>query len=57
MIQYLYLGRVGYDEALRLQAEIAALVAEGRLRSPFGAADHCQSPVIRRLQAPSLLKS
>jgi lipoyl(octanoyl) transferase len=28
MIQYLYLGRVGYDEGLRLQAEIAALVAE-----------------------------
>jgi lipoyl(octanoyl) transferase len=25
MIQYLYLGRVGYDEALRLQAEIATL--------------------------------
>ena len=30
MIQYLYLGRVGYDEGLRLQAEAAALVAEGR---------------------------
>jgi len=25
MIEYLYLGRVGYDEALRLQAEVAAL--------------------------------
>jgi lipoyl(octanoyl) transferase len=30
MIQYLYLGRVGYDEGLRLQAEMAALVAGGR---------------------------
>jgi lipoyl(octanoyl) transferase len=30
MIQYLYLGRVSYDEGLRLQAEIAALVAAGR---------------------------
>ena len=31
MIQYLYLGRVDYDEGLRLQAQIAALVAGGRL--------------------------
>jgi lipoyl(octanoyl) transferase len=30
MIQYLYLGRVEYDEGLRLQAEMAGLVAEGR---------------------------
>jgi lipoyl(octanoyl) transferase len=30
MIQYLYLGRVDYAEALRLQAEIAGRVAEGR---------------------------
>jgi lipoyl(octanoyl) transferase len=30
MIQYLYLGRMGYDEGLRLQAEVAGLVAEGR---------------------------
>ena len=30
MIQYLYLGRVDYDEGLRLQAEMAALVAERR---------------------------
>ena len=28
MIEYLYLGRVGYDEGLRLQAEIAALRLE-----------------------------
>jgi lipoyl(octanoyl) transferase len=30
MIQYLYLGRVGYEEGLLLQAEVAGLVAEGR---------------------------
>jgi lipoyl(octanoyl) transferase len=30
VIQYLYLGRVGYDEGLRVQAEVAGLVAEGR---------------------------
>lgn len=31
MIEYLYLGRVAYDEALKLQAEIAALRWEGRV--------------------------
>ena len=31
MIQYLYLGRVPYDEGLRLQAEIAALRLAGRI--------------------------
>ncbi|HVC48278.1 MAG TPA: hypothetical protein VND90_13625 [Terracidiphilus sp.] len=31
MIQTLYLGRVSYDEALQLQAEIAALRLEGRV--------------------------
>jgi len=31
MIQYLYLGRVPYDEALRIQAEIAALRLAGRV--------------------------
>ncbi|MFP5210596.1 MAG: lipoyl(octanoyl) transferase LipB [Acidobacteriota bacterium] len=31
MIQYLYLGRVGYEEALRLQAEIARWRYEGRV--------------------------
>jgi lipoyl(octanoyl) transferase len=31
MIQYLYLGRVGYDEALRVQAEIAELRVRGRV--------------------------
>ena len=31
MIQYLYLGRVDYAEALRLQAELVALRTEGRI--------------------------
>jgi len=31
MIQYLYLGRVDYEEGLRLQTEITAAVSEGRL--------------------------
>src|ERR1700684_607438 len=40
MIQYLYLGRVDYDEGLRLQAEIAALVAEGRLNNVLLLLEH-----------------
>jgi lipoyl(octanoyl) transferase len=40
MIQYLYLGRVGYGEGLRLQAEIAALVAEGRLSNVLLLLEH-----------------
>jgi lipoyl(octanoyl) transferase len=40
MIQYLYLGRVGYDEGLRLQAEIAGLVAEGRLKNVLLLLEH-----------------
>jgi lipoyl(octanoyl) transferase len=40
MIQYLYLGRVGYDEGLRLQAEIASLVAEGRLQNVLLLLEH-----------------
>ena len=31
MIHYLYLGRVDYDEALRIQAEVAQLRLEGRV--------------------------
>jgi lipoyl(octanoyl) transferase len=31
VIQYLYLGRIGYDEALQLQAEVAALRLAGRV--------------------------
>jgi lipoyl(octanoyl) transferase len=33
MIQYLYLGRTAYDEGLRLQAEIARLLIEGRVHN------------------------
>jgi lipoyl(octanoyl) transferase len=40
MIQYLYLGRVDYGEGLRLQAGIAALVAEGRLRNVLLLLEH-----------------
>jgi lipoyl(octanoyl) transferase len=40
MIQYLYLGRVGYDEGLRLQAEMAGLVAEGRLQNVLLLLEH-----------------
>jgi len=40
MIQYLYLGRVGYGEGLRLQAEIAAQVAEGRLNNVLLLLEH-----------------
>jgi len=40
MIRYLYLGRVGYDEGLRLQAEIAALVAEGCLNNVLLLLEH-----------------
>jgi lipoyl(octanoyl) transferase len=44
MIQSLYLGRVEYGEGLRLQAEIAALVAEGRLANVLLLLEH--PPVI-----------
>src|ERR1039458_1861189 len=40
MIQYLYLGRVDYDEALWLQAEIAELVTEGRLQNVLLLLEH-----------------
>jgi lipoyl(octanoyl) transferase len=40
MIQYLYLGRVGYDDALRLQAEIAALRLEGRVENVLLLLEH-----------------
>jgi lipoyl(octanoyl) transferase len=40
MIQYLYLGRVDYDEGLRLQAEIAGLVAEGRAQNVLLLLEH-----------------
>ena len=40
MIQYLYLGRVAYEEGLSLQAEIAASVAEGRLQNVLLLLEH-----------------
>ena len=40
MIQYLYLGRVDYDDALRLQAEIAALRLEGRVENVLLLLEH-----------------
>jgi lipoyl(octanoyl) transferase len=40
MIQYLYLGRVGYDEGLSLQAEIAGLLAEGRVKNVLLLLEH-----------------
>jgi lipoyl(octanoyl) transferase len=40
MIQYLYLGRVPYDEALRLQEEIAALRLAGRIENTLLLLEH-----------------
>jgi lipoyl(octanoyl) transferase len=40
MIQYLYLGRVGYEEGLRLQAELSALVSQGRLANVLLLLEH-----------------
>jgi lipoyl(octanoyl) transferase len=40
MISYLYLGRVGYAEGLRLQAETAALVGEGRAQNVLLLLEH-----------------
>ena len=40
MIQYLYLGRVDYPEGLRLQAEVAALVAAGHAQNVLLLLEH-----------------
>jgi lipoyl(octanoyl) transferase len=40
MIQILYLGRVGYSEALALQEETAALVGQGRLQNTLLLLEH-----------------
>ncbi len=40
MIEYLYLGRVGYDEGLRLQAEIAALRLAGHVENVLLLLEH-----------------
>jgi lipoyl(octanoyl) transferase len=40
MIQYLYLGHVGYDDGLRLQAEVAELRLEGRVQNVLLLLEH-----------------
>jgi len=40
MIQYLYLGRVAYDEGLRLQAEIAELRLQGQVENVLLLLEH-----------------
>jgi lipoyl(octanoyl) transferase len=40
MIQILYLGRVGYAEALALQEEVSALVGQGRLQNTLLLLEH-----------------
>ena len=40
MIEYLYLGRVTYDEALRLQAEVAALRLDGLIENTILLLEH-----------------
>ena len=40
MIQYLYLGRMGYEEALRLQEELVALRQQGRIENVLLLLEH-----------------
>ena len=40
MIQYLYLGRLGYADALRLQEELVSLRTEGRIGNTFLLLEH-----------------
>src|SRR5580700_4350549 len=40
MIKYLYLGRVGYDEALRLQQELVALRQQERIENVLLLLEH-----------------
>jgi lipoyl(octanoyl) transferase len=40
MIQYLYLGRMGYEEALRLQEELVALRQQGRIENTLLLLEH-----------------
>jgi lipoyl(octanoyl) transferase len=40
MIQYLYLGRVGYEEGLRLQAELVELRYQGRIENVLLLLEH-----------------
>jgi lipoyl(octanoyl) transferase len=58
MIQFLYLGRVGYDEALRLQEELAGLRYEGRIGNVLLLLEH--PPVLtlgRNAQRANVLAS
>jgi lipoyl(octanoyl) transferase len=58
MIQYLYLGRVVYDEGLRLQAEIAELRLQGRIDNVLLLLEH--PPVLtlgRNTQRANILAS
>ncbi len=58
MIQYLYLGRVSYDEGLRLQAEIAELRYQGRVDNVLLLLEH--PPVLtlgRNAQRANVLAS
>jgi lipoyl(octanoyl) transferase len=58
MIQYLYLGRVAYDEGLRIQAEIAALRLEDRVSNVLLLLEH--PPVLtlgRNAQRSNVLAS
>lgn len=40
MIQYLYLGRMGYDEALRVQQELVSLRQQGRIENVLLLLEH-----------------
>lgn len=58
MIQYLYLGRVDYDEGLRMQAEIAELRLQGRVENVLLLLEH--PPVLtlgRNAQRANILAS
>ncbi|MGA2888911.1 MAG: lipoyl(octanoyl) transferase LipB [Terracidiphilus sp.] len=58
MIQYLYLGQVGYDEGLSLQAEISGLLAQGRVKNVLLLLEH--PPVLtlgRNAQRSNILAS
>jgi lipoyl(octanoyl) transferase len=58
MIQYLYLGRVGYDEGLRLQSELVELRHQGRIENVLLLLEH--PPVLtlgRNAQRSNVLAS
>ncbi len=45
MIEYLYLGRFGYDDGLRLQAELVELRRDGRVGNVLLLLEHPPVPV------------